>query len=314
MGTMTNERIRLTKDVFRIDAEAWCREIEDFIRMKFSESCRDGIVVTVSGGLDSSVVASLCVRAIGKDKVKGLMLPERGGNPEAVHYGRILARHLGIEMKRIGISPVLRGLGTSNYLLSIVSGRTFWTGVVNRFMQKRGHSIKTDYMDALQGKLGPSTRKLVAQINSKHRARVLVAYKFAEENNLLVAGSAHRTEKMVGLFCKYGIDDCADLMPLKNIYRSHILQLAGFLGVPSEIIYRSPNPDIIPGVTDKYRGYFGLDSLQVDLILWGLQKGMAVHEIADQLGIREQKVSQMREVIRLSENTRNHAQAPILKY
>jgi NAD+ synthase len=72
-----NEQIKLTKDIFQIDAQQWCKDIEDFIKEKFSEPCRDGIVVTISGGLDSSVTAALCTRAIGKDKVKGLMLPER---------------------------------------------------------------------------------------------------------------------------------------------------------------------------------------------------------------------------------------------
>jgi len=72
-----NEQIILSKDVFQIDAQKWCREIETFIKEKTSESYRDGIVVTISGGLDSSVTAALCARAIGKDKVTGLMLPER---------------------------------------------------------------------------------------------------------------------------------------------------------------------------------------------------------------------------------------------
>jgi NAD+ synthase len=307
------EKIKLTKDAFQIDAQQWCKEIEEFIREKFSESNRDGIVVTISGGLDSSVNAALCASAIGKDKVKGLMLPERWGNPEADYYGRIMVRHLGIDTEMINISAILRGLGTSNLILSITSGRRFWKGIVNKTMQKRGHSIKGDYLDTLKGTLDPSTRKLISKISSKQRARTLVAYKYAEENNYMVAGSAHKTERTVGLFVKYGIDDCADIMPMKNIYRSHILQLAEFLKVPSEIIHRPPNPDILPGVTDKYMSYLDMDSTQVDLIVYGLEKGMTANEIANQLGMNEQEIKQIQEIIRLSENTRNHSLAPILK-
>lgn len=309
-----NEHMKLTKDVFQIDTQQWCREIEDFINEKFSESYRDGIVVTISGGLDSSVTAALCTRAVGKDKVKGLMLPERWGNPEADYYGRMISKHLGIETVKINISPILRGLGTSDLLLSAISGRAFWKDIVNKTVYKRDHSMKEDYLASLRGKLNPWKRKTIAKITSKQRARLLAAYKFAEENNYMVAGSAHKTEDMVGLFCKYGIDDCADIMPLKNIYRSHILQLAEFLEVPPEILHRSPNPDILPGVVDKYMSYFEMDYLKIDLILFGQQKGLTAGEIATQLGINEQAVNEIHEIVQLSKHMRNHSMAPILEF
>jgi len=118
---------------------------------------------------------------------------------------------------------------------------------------------------------------------------------------------------MVGLFVKYGVDDCADIMPLKNIFRSHTLQLAGYLGIPAAILHRSPNPDILPGITDKYIGYFKMDYLKIDLILLGLQQGLPDDEIAAQVGISEQSVNQIHEIVRLSEHTRNHELAPILQ-
>ena len=94
----------------------------------------------------------------------------------------------------------------------------------------------------------------------------------------MVAGSSHKTEQMVGLFIKYGIDDCTDIMPLKNIYRSQILQLAGYMKIPTDILHRSPNPDILPGITDKYQGYFGIDFLKVELILLGRQMELSTDE------------------------------------
>ena len=103
-------------------------------------------------------------------------------------------------------------------------------------------------------------------------------------------------------------------MPMKNIYRSHILQLAEFLEVPLEILHRSPNPDIFPGVTDKYMSYFEMDYLQIDLILFGQQKGLTAHEIATQLGMNEQAVNEIYEIVQLSKHMRNHALAPILEY
>jgi len=303
----------LTPEAFQIDAQEWCKQIETFISDKFSLSYRDGIVVPISGGLDSSVVATLCTRAIGKEKVIGLMLPERFGNPEANYYGQLIAKHLDIKTMKINISPILKGLGTSNLFLSAISGREFWRDIVNWFLQKRNQTAKILYIDALKGQLNPTSRELIAQVNSKQRARLLATYRIADEYNLMVAGSSHKTEQMVGLCVKYGIDDCADIMPLKNIYRSQILQLAEYIKIPPEILRRSPNPDILPGITDKYQGYFGIDYLKVELILLGMQMELSTDEIARQLGLDDQTVIQMFEIVQLSENSRSHALAPELK-
>jgi len=125
-----NERMILPSDVFRIDAGQWCAQIESFIRVKLESSRLDGIVVPISGGLDSSVVAALCTRAVGKEKVIGLMLPERLGNPDATRYGRLIAGHLGIKTEKINISLILMGLGISNLLLSAISGWTISIEVI----------------------------------------------------------------------------------------------------------------------------------------------------------------------------------------
>jgi NAD+ synthase len=101
-------------------------------------------------------------------------------------------------------------------------------------------------------------------------------------------------------------------MPLKNIYRSQILQLAGYMKIPTDILHRSPNPDILPGITDKYQGYFGIDFLKVELILLGRQMELSTDEIARQLGLDNETVIQMFEIFRLSESFRSHALAPVL--
>ncbi len=308
-----NKDVKLTPDAFKIDAGDWCGQIEGFIKENYEGSQKKGIVVPISGGLDSSVVAALCTRAIGRENVIGLMLPERLGNPQADHYGLMITKHLQIKTMKINISPILRGLGTSNLFLSAISGRENWKSTVDNFLKNRDQSAKKLYMDDLKSKLDPSSRKLMAEVSSKQRARLLVTYKVAEEYNLMVAGSSHKTEQMVGLFIKYGIDDGADIMPLKNIYRSQILQLAEYINIPDEIIDRSPNPDILPGITDKYRDYCGMDYLKVELILLGIQRELSEDEIAGQIGLDKQMVTRVMEIIRLSENLRSHALAPDLK-
>ena len=160
--------------------------------------------------------------------------------------------------------------------------------------------------------MNPSYRILIAQVSAKQRARLLITYKYAEENNLMVAGSAHKTEQMVGLFVKYGIDDEADIMPLKNIYRSQTLQLAQYLGIPTEILHRPPNPDILPGITNKYINYLGIDYLQVELVLYGFQNRLFSDEIASLTGLDEEVVHRTLKIVQFSERYRSHAEAPEL--
>ena len=138
--------------------------------------------------------------------------------------------------------------------------------------------------------------------------RLVVTYLLAEEHNLLVVGSAHKSEDMLGLFVKFGVDDVADLMPLKNLYRSQILQLAAYLGVPEEILARTPNPDLIPGVEDKYMDMIGLSYDTLDPLLYGLEHGLADEEIASQLGLPLEQVRQIRSVVSLTEHMRNPSQ------
>lgn len=301
---------KLTKDVLQIDAPSLCQKLTEFLREEFLHSKKFGIVVPISGGLDSSVVAALCVRAVGKEKVLGLQLPEHWGNPEANIYGERIARHLGIRTRKINITPILRGLGTYRLYLAALSGRERWKNMMAQHLKKKGQTAEELYQQELQGTLDPASRKLVAKVQAKQRARLLVTYKIAEENQLLVVGAAHKTEQMMGLFVKYGIDDGADLMPLKNLHRSQVLQLGEYLEIPQEILRRTPNPDILPGITDKYQGYFGLNVLQVELILQGQEWGMSPEEMAEELSLEISQVEKVLKASTGSERFRSHGKSP----
>lgn len=302
----------LNEKSLEIDPQQWCSDIETFIRTKLIESKKDGILVTVSGGLDSSVTASLVTRAVGKDKVTALMLPERFGNPDANLYGTLIIKQLGIKSKKIYINPIIRSLKISDLLLTFLGGREFWKNRIEKVMQKKGDEVHKGYLKTLRSERVETFQKYISKINGRQRARLLYACKYAEDNNLLLVGATHKTERSVGLFVKFGIDDCADIMPLKNIYRSQILQIGQHIGIPTEILKRTPNPDMVPGVTDKYVSYLELPAQQVDLILLGLENKMTPKEIAEQVIVREEKVLEIREIVRLTEMQRNPSLAPII--
>jgi NAD+ synthase len=299
--------MKLSGKVFQIDSRRVSGIIEDFIRKELEAMNRGGIVVPISGGLDSSVVAALCAHAVGKDRVVGLMLPEKEGNPEAKLFSEILIEYLDIERKEIDISRELEIFGTYEFALSRIPTRFLKKYAVKGVLN---FSKTNPFWRGMRGEGGEFVRKGIAHFYIKNRVRFVVACKFAEENGLMLVGSAHKSEDMVGLFVKYGVDDLADVMPLKNLYRSHILQLAEYLGIPREIIERPPNPDIIPGVEDKYKDMLGLESETLDLILYGFENNMSCSEIAMELNLKEKKVEEIKKLIEATRHMRHHSRGP----
>jgi NAD+ synthase len=296
--------IPLTRDVFILNCSEESQRIEAFIRAKMDELHRDGIVVAISGGLDSSTVVGLCVRAVGRQKVTGLILPEKNGNPDALLYSKQMAENLGFKTHKIDISKILAEVGTYNFVADRIGSRA----LINKFVGKfPPEARKQLFIDGIRGTKNSMVRQAIASTYSKHRIRLVVTYKYAEENNLLVVGCAHKSEDLLGLFSKFGVDDNADVMPIKHLYRSQILEIASYIGVPGEIIGRTPNPDMFPGIEDKYFDVLGISSDVADLVLYGLEHSLPAAEIASQLHLDLAKVQELKELVGLSQHMRNHS-------
>ena len=302
---MNEGKIQLDQRVFEIDAQAYTERICEFISRSMINLHRDGVIVPLSGGLDSSTVLLLCLRAVGAEKLTALMMPEEQGNPEALFFSRMLTSRYSIKTITRNISPILLNLGTYDFVLSLIPTRRVKEWASRRYLRQHG----SPFLDLMTGGGDGFQRKGQARITSKHRIRAVVEFMIAEERNLLVAGCAHKSEDLLGLFVKFGVDDIADIMPLKNLYRSHILQIAAYLGVPSEIIQRTPNPDIVPGVTDKYQDMLGLSSEIVDLLLYGIERGMDDQNIATQLNLSLEKVQEIRNLVKNTSHMRNPSQS-----
>ena len=300
-NNQTNQ-IKLTKDVFKMDMNEVCEKIEIFIRENMEAQGREGILIPISGGLDSSVIAALCIRAVGKDKVVGLMLPEKDGNPDAEKYARIFAKSFDMKTDLVDISKIIKDLGAYDPLLALVPTYRLKSLVVkiHNFILGGGNI----FAETVNGTNSKYLRRKKSEFYTKPLVRLLAAYKYAEENNLLLIGSDQKTEVVMGLFVKF---DNSDLAPMKKLYRTQVLQLAEFLKVPEEIYTRTPNPDIIPGVTDKYLDIFGVTAQDVDLMIFGFEHGMEDKDIAEQIGLSVEKVAEIRGIIKKSEHMRKPA-------
>ncbi|MBL6982948.1 MAG: NAD(+) synthase [Anaerolineales bacterium] len=285
-----------------IDPKSTCQEIEKLIREKLDFLQRDGAVVALSGGLDSAVAATLAIRALGKERVHLLNMPERDSKPIHRKHAKQFANHLGIKLTTKRISPILRTAGSYKLLpLRFLPTRQLRSALVDFAKSK---IIKNKSNKLLAYRLHPEANSWLAKGNAyaiaKHRTRMVIVYQFAEVRNLLVIGAANRTEWMTGTFSKWGVDHCADVMPVLHLYRSQLEEVAEFLQLPDYIRNKAADPDLMPGVNDK--GALMGEFTAVDQILYYIENQLDLDTIRQTLGT--ETVDRVLELVELSRHMR----------
>lgn len=299
---------RLSPAVFDMDISAVGEVIERFISAQLTELGREGIVVALSGGLDSSTVLALCARAVGPDRVTALLLPDRRGSRDALRFSRLVAGRLGVRVVALDATRVNRAAGVYAFVGYRAPGRLV-ARVVRSYLAKGGANI---FVTGVRGTDHRLTREALAAIYARQRLRMVMTYRYADLHRLLVVGTAHKSEDLLGTFVKFGVDDAADLMPIKGLYRSQVRHLAEAVGVPAEVLARTPNPEMLPGIEDKYLDIFGVPAPTVDLVLWGIEHHLANKEIAQDTGVAWTKVDELREAVRVSAHMREPSRQPDL--
>lgn len=267
-----------------ITPDILCIQIEEFLSIKLQELRKQGILIGISGGLDSAIVAYLSTRAIGPEKVRLLYLPDR--DSKAVHrqHAQLAARELGIALEVRDITPILNEMGNYKLLpISPIPGQAMRALIIRFGKSVLGFGSRSS---VLQARLNAEPNSLVAKGNAyamtKHRLRMLLLYQQAEIYNLMVVGAANKTELMTGTFSQWGCDHCADVMPIIHLYRSQLYPIARYLHIPNVIIEKAADPDIIPGVNDKEAllGSF----LETDRFLIDLEKGTSRDQLIQRYG------------------------------
>jgi len=268
--------------------------------MTFRNFKRKGAVIGLSGGIDSAVVAELCVRALGKDKVLGLLLPEKESNPISLEYGRKQAEKLGIETVFVEITKQLESLNLYDRRNAVIKrifpeyneSYKFHVTLPQNLLEKdriNFYSITIeDNNGARQNRRVSSSDwlEISACQNIKQRMRMIQLYYFSEKNNYIVAGTTNKAEIKQGFYVKFG-DGGVDIEPIGHLYKTQVYTLAENLGVIEEIIARPPSPDTysLP-VTDK-EFYFCLDYDFLDLLLYAYENKVPIHQISNALDLNE---------------------------
>jgi NAD+ synthase len=285
---------------------------------------RRGLVVAISGGIDSSVCAALAVRALGAERVFCLILPERDSADESAERGQMLAQHLGVRVETVNIAPTLEAIGCYGWRDEAIRRvipdyDTSWRvkiaitgglqGRINQFKvvaQSPQGTLREERL-GLQEYL-----QIVAATSFKQRVRKTLEYFHADRLNYAVVGTPNRLEYDQGFFVKNG-DGSADLKPIAHLYKTQVYAFARHLQLPERICAATPTTDTysLPQGQDEF--YFALPYRQMDLALWAINHGVAATELAAALALSVEQAQHVYDDIRAKRRTTEYLhRAPVL--
>jgi NAD+ synthase len=279
--------------------ERICRAIQLEVLRRFRKK---GLVVGLSGGIDSATVAALAVRALGSDRVLALLMPEKDSSAETLQLSRLMAEHLGIQSIHEDISPILEAAGcyrrrdeairivmpeygpgwkSKLVLPNVVEGEGFR---IFSLLAQSPDGLQITRPLSLEAHLG-----IIAATNFKQRTRKMLEYYQADRINYAVAGTPNRLEYDQGFFVKLG-DGAADIKPIAHLYKTQVYQVAEYLQIPPEILHRPPTTDTysLPQTQEEF--YFCLPYQKMDLVLYGKCNGYEPAEIAPEVELQPEQV------------------------
>jgi NAD+ synthase len=246
--------MELTPSILEMDWTEIKTKITRFIKDYVEKSGTKGIVLGLSGGIDSCTTAALSTLAIGGNKVIGLILPEKEMHSlKDIKHAKLLAQRFDFKTETIDITPPLEAFYNSIPIFS--SSDNLCKG------------------------------------NIKARTRMIYIYYYANRLNMLVCGSSDKSETMMGYFTKWG-DVAADISPIMDLYKTQVRKLAQHIGIPNAIVAKPSSPALWPGQTAEKE--LGIKYGTLDLILYGLEHFMKTEEIAEQLRVKRDIVNRIK--------------------
>jgi NAD+ synthase len=295
-----------SRDVLRIDPSQVAGQIEVVTRsVVLGDLRRRGAVVAMSGGIDSSVVAALCSRALGRDRVVGLLMPERDSSGESIRLGRMFAEQLGIQSIVEDIAGTLAALGCyerQNEAIRMVfpDYGDGWRCKVALPSLLDGDRLNLAQLivadpdgNERRSRMPPAAYlQLVAATNFKQRTRMMMGYYHADRLAFAVAGTPNLVEYDQGFFVKQG-DGAADFKPIAHLYKTQVVALAAHLEVPQEIRARPPTTDTYSLSQTQEEFYFGVPYPEMDLCLWAVDHGVSAEEASAVVGLTVEQVDRV---------------------
>ena len=313
-----------SKNVLEIDAAAEAARVSAFIKGQLLAMHREGVVLGLSGGVDSALAAALSVQAVGREKVLALLLPDKESSPESAEFASKQADKLGIEAVTVDITPVLEAFGTYEKRDAVARsvfpefgpGHKMKIALPPDILNKGSLNFFTLTVIDPQGAsksarlTNEQARGIIAATSTKHRVRMMTQYYHAEKLNDLVCGTTNRSEAVLGLFVKYG-DGGVDIEPIAHLYKNQVFQMAEHLGVIPEILERAPCPDTYSAPTTDEEWYFRMPLETLDLLLYAWENKIEVTEVGRVMGLTGEQVGRaFKDFANKHRSTRHLGQLP----
>lgn len=314
------------RNVLELDAEAEVNQITDQIRHGVLTTLgRHGGVVGVSGGIDSAVVLALAVRALGKERVIALLLPETESSPESALLGRKLCHQLGLTPIVEDITGALLGFGCyrrrdeavqsvfpeydSTYKLKI----TLPSDLLDReTLNVFSATIVSPEGDVKKKRLRPNQfRQIVAASNFKQRSRAAMLYYHAELHDYAVIGTPPKNEQDTGFFVKFG-DSAMDLKPIAHLFKTQVYQLARYLEIPEEIQNRTPTSDTYSAGSTQEEFFYRLPFEILDLLWYAWEHEVAAADVARETELSAEQVQRAYNDFSRKKRTTDYLRTPPL--
>ncbi len=310
-------------EVLEIDAEREIERITSGLRNILSTQLkRRGLVVALSGGIDSSVTLALAAKAVGHDRVLALLLPEQHSAPDTLHLSRTVAEFCQAPYQYEDISRILDAVGfyrrydeavrqalpaygegwkSKLVIRNIMESKGFnYFSIVARDPENHEHRKRL----TLKAYLG-----IVAATNFKQRIRKMMEYYYADRYHYAVAGTPNRLEYDQGFFVKLG-DGAADVKPIAHLYKTQVYRLAAYLELPDEIIQRPSSTDTyqLPQSQDEF--YFSLPHDKMDLCLYAKNNDIPLADVAKVAGLTVDQVQRVFDDIDTKRSTTRYLHLP----
>lgn len=294
-----------TLSALEIDPAAAVSKITDALRAQLAADLkRRGLVVGMSGGVDSSVCAALAVAAVGPKRVFGLFMPERESDPESLSIARSLADQLGIDYATEDIAPILEGAGCyrrrndairrvvpefkddwgSKLVLPSDRLDTDRLNITYLVVQPPGGEMRRIRLPAAE------YRQIVAATNFKQRVRAMLEYYHADRLHYAVVGTPNRLEYDQGFFVKGG-DGLADVKPIAHLYKTQVYQLADHLGLPTAVTSRAPTTDTFSLPQSQEEFYYSMPTGTLDVVLHARNEARSTADVAAETGFTEEQLA-----------------------